>query len=106
MRDFNKRKTTIIRLRLKDFKITKDVVIETVFLTTKVLFVCVIGEFPVFVAVYTERDANRLMKKETKESLKKKEIEVQIGIELKKTRPPRRPANGEKPGMGQGCISN
>ena len=66
-----------IRLRVKDRSLTRDKIIETVFLTTEFPFIRIFGNFPVYTALCSERDASRVLKSEIKEKLQRKGIEVQ-----------------------------
>ena len=50
-----------------------DQVIETVFLLTKIPFIRILGNFQMFTALCIDRDANKLLKVETKNILKKNE---------------------------------
>ena len=65
---------------------TRDRVIETVFLTTEIPFVRIFGSFPVYTALTSQKDGNKLLKTEIKNKLKQKGIEVQTPIEMKAKR--------------------
>ena len=84
--NLNKGKEMRIRLRIKDSGLTRDRVIDTVFVTTEVPFIRIFGDAPVYVALCKERDAFKLLKTEMMEKLRKKGIEVQIPIEIKAKR--------------------
>ena len=75
-----------VRLRVKDESMTRDKIIETVFLATEIPFVRIFGGFPVYTAVSSEKDGNRLLKPEIKNKLRQKGIEVQIPMEMKAKR--------------------
>ena len=75
-----------VRLRVKNEGMTRDKVIETVFLTTEIPFVRVFGSFPVCTALTTEKNGNKLLKTEIKSKLKEKGIEVQTPVEMKARR--------------------
>ena len=81
-----KEKTTRLRLRVRDGNLTRDKVIETVFLITEVPFIRIFGDSPVYTALCTDKDANKLLKEETKNKLKRKGIDLQTPIELKARR--------------------
>ena len=63
--DFNT-KNSRVRLKVKDKSITRSKVIEVIFLTTEIPFVRVFGDFPVYTALCTEENANKLLKPENK----------------------------------------
>ena len=75
-----------VRLRVKNESMTRDKVIETVFLTTEIPFVRIFGNFPVYTALTSEKDGNKLLKQEVKNKLKQKGIEIQTPIEMKAKR--------------------
>ena len=50
-----------------------DKIIEAVFLTTEIPFVRIFGGFPVYTAVSSKKDGNKLLKPETKNKLIKAE---------------------------------
>ena len=75
-----------VRLRVRDEGLTRDKIIETVFLTTEIPFVRIFGGFPVYTAVTSEKNGNKLLKPEVKNKLKQKGIEVQIPMEMKAKR--------------------
>ena len=67
-----------LRLRVRDEGMTQDKIIETVFLTTEIPFVRIFGGFPVYTAVSSEKDGNKLLKPEIKNKLKQKRIEYRF----------------------------
>ena len=75
-----------VRLRVKNESLPRDKVIETVFLTTEIPFVRIFGSYPVYTALTSEKDGNKLLKQETKNKLKQKGIEIQTPIEMKAKR--------------------
>ena len=75
-----------VRLRVKNEGLTRDKVIETVFITAEIPFVRVFGSFPIYTALTTEKNGNKLLKQEIKNKLKLKGIEVQIPMEMKARR--------------------
>ena len=79
----NSSKTSRIRLRVREARMTRGSVIETVFLTAEVPFVRIFGEHPIYTALCAEKDVSKLLKPEIKDKLKKKGIEVQMPLEMK-----------------------
>ena len=81
----NREKSSPTRIRLKttDNSITRSGIIEIVFATVEVPFIRIFGERPNFTALCKERDANKMLKTETREKLRRKGIEVQVPMELK-----------------------
>ena len=65
---------------------TRDKIIETVFLKTEVSLIIIFGDFPNYNALCKERDAYKLLKNETKTQLRKSGIEVITPIEMKARR--------------------
>ena len=52
-------------------------------MTVEVPFVRIYGDAPLFTALVVDKEANVLLRKDTREKLKKKGIEVQIPMEIK-----------------------
>ena len=66
-----KEKTTRLRLGVRDGNLTRDKVTESVFLITEVPFIRIFGDSPVYTALCTDKDANKLLKEEPKNKLKR-----------------------------------